>query len=112
MPWIKSLLLIVPLVLAVYLAMHTKSLAADNAKMVEQNKQLKAQQVAQNAELNQLTERNADLERIFKQKQQRQQQVEVQLREDISSLRQALAEDECYQRPWPNNVIKRLQQPY
>ncbi|WP_419237924.1 hypothetical protein ACN08P_11200 [Photobacterium leiognathi subsp. mandapamensis] len=112
MHWIKNGLLILPLVLAVYLALQTKNLAADNAEMAEQNKQLKAQRVAQEAELNQLTERNANLEQLFKQKQQRQQQVEVQLREDISSLRQALAQDECYHRPWPRNVVERLQQPY
>lgn len=111
-PWIKRGVVLIPLLMAFFLALQLKTVATERAMLAEKLKQVSSLNADNEAEIKQLITQNANLEQLFKQKQQRQQQVEGQLRDNISSLRQALAQDECYQRPWPRNVVERLQQHY
>lgn len=97
---------------ALYLAVQSRKMAEENAMLSEVVKQLKAEQAINDAEISKLTERNATLEKIYQQRAAQQQKTEVKLREDISSLRESLAKNLCYQRPWPHDVVERLQQPY
>ncbi|WP_143699682.1 hypothetical protein [Vibrio sp. ES.051] len=59
-----------------------------------------------------LTEENHDSNQILVERARQHSMIGEQLNEDIETLRHQLADDECYQKPWPSDVTDRLRQPY
>lgn len=110
--WIKTLLLIVPLIIAVMLALEVGTLKAKLAETVAARDSAQAANQVNSAQIKSLVTRNRNFSEMLTQRKQRQIDQEAKLRETTKSLHQALAKDECYQRPWPADVVKRLQQPY
>ena len=81
----------------------TAKSAASHAHIVNQVNQ---------AQIQALTQRNTQLDTILTQRREKQLHQEATLRETTTALRHALEKEACYQRPWPDDVIKRLQQSY
>lgn len=110
--WIKTVIglgLTVSIVVFALALSQTKTELV-TAKATANNAHL-ANQVNQ-AQIKALTQRNTQLDTLLTQRREQQLHQEATLRETTTALRHALEKEACYQRPWPDDVIKRLQQSY
>lgn len=55
---------------------------------------------------------NSDMNKLLVARQRQHNQTEAQLDADISELKQQLANKKCYSEPWPDDVTRRLREPY
>lgn len=72
---------------------------------------LSTNQVSQ-ATIETLTQENSDANQLLVDRTRLHSTIEGKLNEDIEMLRRQLADDECYQKPWPSDVANRLREPY
>lgn len=72
---------------------------------------LSANQVSQ-ASINTLTDEKNQVNQLLVDRARKYNKVEGKLNADIKTLRTELAGYECYQQPWPSDVIDRLREPY
>ena len=64
------------------------------------------------ATINALQDENSNINTLLVKRKQQQNQAEGKLHADITQLKAALADEECYLRPWPSDVTERLREPY
>ncbi|SJZ94111.1 hypothetical protein CZ814_00856 [Photobacterium toruni] len=110
--WIKKALVILPWVLVAYLALSMRALEVQKLTAQQSRDQALTVNQVNHAQIQQLVSRNRTMSQLLQQRQQLHITQEVKLHETTTVLRKALATNACYQQPWPDDVIKRLQQPY
>ncbi|GLQ72902.1 DUF2570 domain-containing protein [Vibrio penaeicida] len=66
----------------------------------------------QRSVIEQLKKHNAESTRLYAERLQREQAKRKALKAERLFYQNALADETCYQRPWPDAVIERLHQPY
>lgn len=59
-----------------------------------------------------LQDETSNINTLLVERKQAHDQAEGKLHADIAALKTALANDECYQRPWPSDVTERLREQY
>ncbi len=64
------------------------------------------------ATIDSLHDENSDINTLLVERKKAQDKAEGKLHADIAALKAALANDDCYQRPWPPDVTERLREPY
>lgn len=110
--WIKKALVILPWVLVAYLALSMQALEVQKLTVQQSRDQALTVNQVNNAQIQQLVRRNRTISQLLQQRQQLYITQEAKFDETTIALRKALATTACYQQPWPDDVIKRLQHPY
>ncbi|PSV25692.1 hypothetical protein [Photobacterium kishitanii] len=110
--WIKKALVLLPWVLVAYLALSVRALEVQKVTAQQSRDQALTVNQVNHAQIQQLVSRNRTMSQLLQQRQQSHITQEAKLHETTTVLRKALATNACYQQPWPDDVIKRLQQPY
>ena len=110
--WIKTIGLAL---LLITIAMMWLALQASEAKENELSAKLgkaSADNAVNLVTINTLQDENSNINTLLVERKKAQNQAEGKLHADITTLQKALANDECYQRPWPSDVAERLREPY
>ena len=110
--WIKKALVILPWVLVAYLALSVRALEVQKLTAQQSRDQALMVNQVNHAQIQQLVSRNRTISQLLQQRQQLHIAQEDKSHETTAALRKALATKACYQQPWPDDVIKRLQQLY
>lgn len=97
--------------LGVMAAMLSSSYA-HNALMQEKLSHVESSNQANLVTIATLMSDEYETQRRLKERQHSHQVQQDKLNEDIKTLKALLEKDNCYQRPWPDAVTKRLREPY
>ncbi|MEZ9564820.1 hypothetical protein AB4226_06580 [Vibrio artabrorum] len=110
--WIKWLVIAAVGVAMVSMWLMLKASKSEQAALrARLDNALSINQVSQ-ATIETLTQENSDANQLLVDRAKLHSTIEEQLNEDIEMLRGELADDECYQKPWPSDVVNRLREPY
>lgn len=112
MKWGKWALVIGVIVAMVSMWLMLKASKAEQLALSARLKNaLSANQVSQ-ATIDTLSDENSQINLLLVERTRKHNKVEGKLNADIKTLRTELANYECYQQPWPSDVIDRLREPY
>ncbi|CDT98557.1 conserved exported hypothetical protein [Vibrio coralliirubri] len=110
--WVKWLLIAAVGVAMTSMWLMLKASKAEQAALrARLDTALSVNQVSQ-ATIETLTQESSAANQLLVDRARLHSSIEEQLNDDIETLRGQLADNACYQKPWPSPVTDRLRQPY